>query len=108
MEKPIPYTPKIIHWSVAMTYIEEKYGLETEGDAYFLENMGHLPKTPIGLVKLQLVGLTNYLKDTRGLRRMAQNHDMEPEDYRLALLDIIDKTLVEFPETNGDLYWEFG
>jgi len=111
IKKPTPQPLQIINWNEAMSFIEEKYGFETEGKNYpvtllyyFLESMDYIPKGSRGIIKIPFPTMNdpNCIPTYDAIRR-----GMEEDVYRGTIIKLIDIIVEEFPLNNGKVYWEF-
>lgn len=115
-DKPVPLPITSVHWNEAMAYIEEKYGLETDGDNYpvsvlynYLDFLDYIPKHGNGLVRIPFDRLLPDNLMEFQLNHLVSFHKMTEEDYRAALTKIITITCDEFlVNSESKLFWEFG
>ena len=109
--KPIAKPLTILNWNEAMSFIEQKYKLETEGKNYpvtllyyFLNDMGYIPKGSNGIMKIPFASM----RDPECIPAFkARHYDMDEEEYRATIIKLLDIIVEEFPLSDGKVYWEF-
>ena len=125
--KPASEPVRVLQWNKCMQYLEEKYGWDTDGDAYpvtilyyFLDSMDYIPKGNCGMVRIPWQHIKDMADDTREGASTAYwvesiygkyKDIISKEEYFARLNMIIDTTIREFflCEENGNArtYWDF-